>query len=381
MTLDLEGPTAGAGPLLRWEVLYPRVRGSWPAILSRGTEKAYGLYDPTERALGEVAPTDDPVLRTLGRWLARGELVSYRVGRRAVVRTVAGTETAYAKILPPKRGERLAARHEQLWTRSAADRRFPGVPAVLDAGGEDALLLADTGGTSLHDHLVRGLPLGSQMLVDVARALVHFHGTTAGPFDVPTATGIGLDQWESFVGSQFPALRPRYEEALDAVGAAAPSTSAPADRLVHGDLHDKNVILTGRRVVLLDLDALRWGNPAEDVGNLAAHLVLRALQRGDPADAGCRRAARFTAAYRSAGGEAPPEAVIFAGAQSLFRLACLYCFRRRWQRIAPALLSEAVAWAALGRAREVSEVRTTEIGVLPPFDHLFGGLFGRAKRR
>ncbi|MBW3649605.1 MAG: aminoglycoside phosphotransferase family protein [Actinobacteria bacterium] len=339
-------PAAGKGQSLQWDVLYPRVHGSWSAILSHGgKERAYGLYDPIDKTLQEVAPAQDLVLPTLGRWLTRGELVSYRVGRRAVVRTVAGDATAYAKLVAPKRAARLVARHEDLSALSAADPGFPGVPAVVGAGVDDAILLADARGTSLHDHLARRLPCDSPVLVHLARALVRFHGTPAFTLDVPSATGPALGQWASLVAAQFPAWRKRYGEVLQAVEGAEPGAPRYVDRLVHGDLHDKNVILRGHRVVLLDVDALRRGDPAEDIGNLAAHFVLRALQRGDPAEGGRSQAARFTAVYRRAAGDVDPAAVVAAGARSLFRLACLYCFRRRWQPIVPALLAEAVAWS------------------------------------
>ncbi len=48
--------------------------------------------------------------------------------------------------------------------------------------------------------------------------------------------------------------------------------------LAHGDLHDGNVVLTGAGVGLLDLDGVVAADPAEDVGNLWARLVLRAVQ-------------------------------------------------------------------------------------------------------
>ena len=91
---------------------------------------------------------------------------------------------------------------------------------------------------------------------------------------------------------------------------------------------------------MLDLDGLFVADPAADVANLMAHLVLRALQRGDDPDRRRDQGRRLLTSYHAAGGSADPDAVDAAVARALFRLACVYLFRGRWHALAPLLLHQ-----------------------------------------
>jgi aminoglycoside phosphotransferase (APT) family kinase protein len=117
--------------------------------------------------------------------------------------------------------------------------------------------------------------------------------------------------------------------------------------LVHGDLHDGNLLLppTGR-VGFIDLDLLHHGDPARDPGNLAAHVVLRTAEARLHAALGHERADAFVNAYLAAGGVASSAAVRAATARAAFRLACLYVFRRGGLAYADPLLRS----VARGRA-------------------------------
>ena len=338
--------TSPHGVALRWETLYPRRQGEWTAVLSSRGEKAYGLYDPTRKALQQVAPADDLALPGLGEWLARGELVSYRVGHRAVVRTTFRGETAYAKVLPPARRRRLVTKLEAATRARSADARFPHVPVLVDDSSEGALLTASLPGQSLHQLSSGRSPLDATALDDVAQALACFHRWSASDLGIAASSGAAdLEHWASVVATHFPERREAYRDALELVSAAGPVPAPSADRLVHGDLHDKNVMVSGGRVSLLDLDGIRAGDPAEDVGNLVAHFVLRALQHRRSPESGRRLAGAFAGAYRRAGGDVPTEALVAGAARSLFRLACVYRFRRRWQGLTAALLAEATEWS------------------------------------
>ncbi|MGH2949349.1 MAG: phosphotransferase family protein, partial [Solirubrobacteraceae bacterium] len=118
---------------------------------------------------------------------------------------------------------------------------------------------------------------------------------------------------------------------------------------LHRDLHDKQVLVDPHGGVgLLDFDTLATGDPALDVGNLLAHLDLRALQgRCTPDDAG-RAAAAFLAGYE-AGADLEERAAVFAAATRV-RLACVYALRPAWRHLGEALLPAAVpgAWRLVG---------------------------------
>jgi hypothetical protein len=98
-------------------------------------------------------------------------------------------------------------------------------------------------------------------------------------------------------------------------------------------------------VTLLDLDLAHPGDPAEDVGNLMAHLVLRSLQAGRGLPPGRADAERFLGAYVRSTGSPTDGAVIGSGARTLLRLACLYRFRRPWRNLSRPLAGEGVRWA------------------------------------
>src|SRR5699024_1543681 len=79
------------------------------------------------------------------------------------------------------------------------------------------------------------------------------------------------------------ALGPRVLEALGRAVARAATTIAmagpvPRRSLLHRDLDDKQLLVDGDGVGMLDVDTLGLGDPALDVGNLLAHLDLRVGQ-------------------------------------------------------------------------------------------------------
>ena len=106
------------------------------------------------------------------------------------------------------------------------------------------------------------------------------------------------------------------------------------------------------------------GDPTEDVGNFVAHLVLRALQRQLPAETGREQARIFLQRYGQEFEPPPSDGVAAVAAATLFRLACLYRFRRRWRSLGPPLLEQALAWArgevALGDPRDSTAAKEAE---------------------
>jgi aminoglycoside phosphotransferase (APT) family kinase protein len=115
---------------------------------------------------------------------------------------------------------------------------------------------------------------------------------------------------------QVAADRPEHAAALAAL--IADCTQARPARLVHGDFTPKNVLVTGSATsgppVLLDWEVIHVGDPAFDLGMLAAHLLLKACLI--PALWPAARA--LARAYR--GPADPARAVRHAGAIMLARL-------------------------------------------------------------
>jgi hypothetical protein len=113
---------------------------------------------------------------------------------------------------------------------------------------------------------------------------------------------------------------------------------------IHRDFYPDQLLDCGGRTALLDLDDASSGDPALDLGNCLAHLILRPLQF--PATApGCRIARRdFLEAYVAACRPRPDEEplrrrVRYFEATSLLRLSGVYAARPRWaETLPPALL-------------------------------------------
>lgn len=329
-----------------WEVFYPRPEGSWPGYAQAlDGRRVFGRYVVERDAFAEVRPEDDAALPDLGRWATSGDVVSYRVGRRAMVRIPAGRGTGparYVKVLRAGKARRLLRQLGAVERASASGGDdFPAFARVIETQG-DAVVFEEMPGRTLYDLLRDGQAW--RALGQVGTALAAFHAADL-PEDLPPRRPVPESR-EHFahVASHFPERASAYEAALETLP-APPPTSGVRQTLAHGDLHDRNILACGRDIALLDLEMLHPGQAAEDMGNLLAHLVLRALERGDEAARGREDGARLLGAYRRAGGRAPDDAVASFAARTLFRLACLYLFRRRLQHLTPSVLEEAALWS------------------------------------
>ena len=70
---------------------------------------------------------------------------------------------------------------------------------------------------------------------------------------------------------------PELAELVDQVQ-SLPTPREARRGVVHRDLHDKQVFISGNEIHLIDLDGVGAGDPSIDVVNLAEHLRLRSLQ-------------------------------------------------------------------------------------------------------
>jgi hypothetical protein len=332
-----------------WEVVWPRPKGPWPVRLRHGASGAlaFGIYDPQTDALQRVRPEEDEALPPLRDLLQAGRLIAYRPGRRATVRLGDGGKARYAKVFRPARARAPRERIRAV-TAALKGRPAPGIPEMVEADlTAGVLVFRGAPGLSLHDRLMGGPGVSLSILEAVAGSLARLHefpGRSLPDGDVP----IGLGVYVRLASKAFPEEAGHLRATLQEV-VALPRPASTSDRLVHGDLHDRNVLLDGERVTLLDLDLAHAGDPAEDVGNLASHLVLRALQAGRGLAAGRRDADRLVRSYRGAGGSIEDPSVRRVGARTLLRLACLYRFRRPWRHLSPVLAQEAARWATAGR--------------------------------
>lgn len=282
----------------------------------------------------------DRKLPDLHRAARHGEVVVHRLGRRAVVRRPA----TYVKVLPARDAVRAG-------DQAAAGRRLAAAaglraPEVISVEG-GAVTMGVLPGRSLHDlgggtdprswdrwwrawaqlwpDLVRGdsTGLSAYTAADEQRTLTEWVGK-AVDFGV-------LDGLEGRLVS-------RAHRAGAGLGDSPPTPAGVS----HRDLHDKQVLVDGERVGLLDFDTAAVAEPALDLANLTVHAQLRATQglwspwHRDTAVAHVRRVADTL--------QVPPARFAAYAESTRVRLACLYAFRPRWHRLAVSLLVDRPPW-------------------------------------
>ncbi len=336
----------------------------WPCLFeSADPERRYGLFDIATGRVTVVSPAMDAALPNLAAFAAAGELLARRVGKRAALRFRRSDTFEFVKVLPRAKAARTAAAQDAALqsVHGAGDPDLPRFAALervdLDQG---AVWYEGLAGESLRDRLRRPDDVDAD-LVRAARALAAWQRR---PVRLPRLVGgseAPLSAWCDLAVVVAPRLgfapdddsrTEAFRACLATLPVMAPLTT---ETLVHGDLHDGNILLTpSGRVGLIDLDMLHHGDPARDPGNLAAHIVLRAAEAGLSPDIGFSRAKTFLAAFAQAGGSAPGPATATASASAVgvsaahaaFRLACLYSFRRGGHAYAPTLFAAARAFAA-----------------------------------
>lgn len=282
-----------------------RVIGQWLADGAQQVAEATEAVAPGRvRLLGRhlvlQAKGADRRLPALAALVADGaELVVHRPERRAVVRTGAtlsprgGGERAgespassrppeavpvYTKVVRPRRTADLVRRMEQAAAVPGLD-----VPHVVAADeGAGTVRMSTLPGRTLHDLLAEGVTDAAGRVGAVVRTL-HSSRAVDGLPGHDLAAEVAVTGGLIELARTHHALRPRVLEALGqdvARAATAVALAGPPARrsMLHRDLHDKQLLVDGDGVGMLDVDTLGLGDPALDLGNLLAHLDLRVQQ-------------------------------------------------------------------------------------------------------
>jgi hypothetical protein len=276
-------------------------------------------------------------------------ILAYRLERRCVLRIHIGeagetTGSVVLKVVPRSRLARFVAGHERLHAavEHRHDPRTLAIPRILATDPElGVYVMEDVAGHSLHRADTGAL------VEDHARAgaaLRALHGLSPGESPVRTVTA-ELDQlatWVDRIARVFPDLDARFRGALATVAessgrAADLAPTRPA--LIHGDFYDKQVLCSAERTTVLDTDNLTAGDPAQDVGNFLAHVLLRRLQGRDAAAVLADAGSAFLRGY-AADDEALDERAGWWRQATILRLAALYLLRPRWRHLCPRLLEE-----------------------------------------
>ena len=320
--------------LAEWPVIYPHPTRTWTLRSKRG----WATWNPPGAPSGPIDPGNDPKLTGLRDACRYGRLVGYRFSRRAVV----ATDRGFVKVVRPSRRDALVQKHQHLSEAFGHTQSHVVVPRVTGVTNDGQVFLEPVRGQSLHSTL-RG---ECQESIDIAlaavgRGLAALHDLAApeqcDPAGIGPDQGDDLVQWAQLVGRIEPE---RGRELVAAAHRMRPVVSLAPPVWVHSDFHDKNVLVDGRSVGLIDVDGLRTGSAAEDVANMAVHVHLRALQSGTGEAAGRRHVQLFLDSYqleRSFDQSEYEERVL----STWFRLACLYRYRIASRSLSNELLQRA----------------------------------------
>jgi aminoglycoside phosphotransferase (APT) family kinase protein len=276
-------------------------------------------------------------------WASELERLRYKPEQRCVFR-LRGPGAAGSLKLYAAHGFRGAwARLDRLASRGPLR-----LPATLGAHESyRAIALEWLDGQPLRDLLSETqAPLTRLQAVGAALRELHAQGGAALERRTPASERARLEAAGAGLAFLRPALAPRIDRLLAALGALSEARSEPA--ALHGDFYSKQVLLCDGRVGVLDLDQAGLGRPEVDLGLFLAHLerdvVLGRLAPGRAAACG----EALLQGYQQAAGSPLPRGPLAAHtAGALLRLAS-YPFRRRspdW----PALVEE-----LLGRAESAA---------------------------
>ncbi len=315
---------------MTWDVLYPRRSGLWPGRSGDQPIK----YEPTTKHVVQVDPRNDPDLPQLGGWLESAGLVAYRPGVRATVRVETAAGELYVKVAGQSRMKRLANAEDRLAVALAASQAAQLALPISRYRG--ASVYATVAGHDLHS-LLRN-DASEKALVQCGRGIAALHrfGPLSGLPEDPPYT---IEQWAEWVEQHDPSAPGELVDEARRVGRHFEFDTLEPKAVLHGDLHDKNVFVAGRAITLIDAGSARTGRPSDDIGMLAAHVVLRSIQyRNDP-ETGLRHAGVLVDAYLAAGGTALAANISAVTTYTLARLACLYRFRKKWHGVTEQLMA------------------------------------------
>ncbi len=267
--------------------------------------------------------------------------VGYRPGMRCQIRYEGVVADVYGKVAVEHQAGHVIRLQTQVHEALAASpRRFAVAAPVGYLADLHLTLAAAVTGTSLHGALRGAVDILSAMPL-VAEALADFHRLRLDA--VARTYGVGeeidlVSGWVDLVAALFPDLAPDLLACAGALARQAPAVRPPR-AFVHRDFYDKQVILAGDTLHLLDLDTACLGDPEIDLGNFCAHLRLRGLQWRQPTR--CRALeGSFLSAYPLS---VEPTRIDWYRRASLLRLACGYTLRPQWRHLAPQLIAEAAA--------------------------------------
>ncbi len=242
-------------------------------------------HDPWLPMLPHVCYPDavGRTLRDLGVDLGGGEsapisieVVSYRPGRRAVLRASQGSgpqqRAVFLKVMQPLRSGDIVDRHQRLLAAGVP------VPEVI-AHHEGLVVLKELPGRPLAMAVVEegeASCRGEDLVALLDRLPASMYTVSLRP---PWTDSVEF--YAGIVSSSLPTLAPRLDALVrsirDGLAALERRQDMRPHDVVHGDFYEAQVFVEGGRVVgLLDIDTVGPGRRADDLACLLAHLSVLA---------------------------------------------------------------------------------------------------------
>ena len=200
------------------------------------------------------------------------DVVSYRPGRRAVLRATQGGRAVFLKVMQPHRSGDIVERHHRLVAAGVP------VPEVI-AHHDGLVVLGELPGRPLARAIIDE-GVASCRAEDLVALLDRL---PASMFSLPMRPPWtdSVEFYAGIVASSVPSLGPRLDALVrsirEGLGAVEQRLDMRPHDVVHGDFYEAQVFVADGKVVgLLDIDTVGPGRRADDLACLLAHLSVLA---------------------------------------------------------------------------------------------------------
>lgn len=239
----------------------------------------------------ELIPPEDPELPALQAEAQHGEVISYRPYKRAVIRA----EDRYIKVFGPGGAGTAAERCAQIGVLLDAGNLM--TPKILRENSPDVIVFSPIPGPSLNELGREGSGVCDEAFAAAwekwSRAWVTQLGGVPGPAARPVLNSLPLHSAEWEAKRVWQRLNDWLRHHENVPGSSSPGTAlrAAAEHVVtellrtapdplvwaHGDLHDKQIIVTDADTPLglLDFDSTARAEAARDLAGLDVRLELQ----------------------------------------------------------------------------------------------------------
>ncbi|MGP9580414.1 phosphotransferase [Brachybacterium sp. AOP35-5H-19] len=200
------------------------------------------------------------------------DVVSYRPGRRAVLRASQGERAVFLKVMQPHRSGEIVDRHHRLLAAGVP------VPEVI-AHHNGLVVLAELPGRPLARAVIdEGV---SACRAEDLVALVDRLPASMYSLPLRPPWTDSVEFYAGIVSSAVPSLGPRLDALVRAIREGLTALEQRMDMrphdVVHGDFYEAQVFVENGKVVgLLDIDTVGPGRRADDLACLLAHLSVLA---------------------------------------------------------------------------------------------------------